>query len=189
MARYRLVLDPTADDPEVGRWLGALAEVRRDTLTLLAGLPDRLVDRDPGDGGDTIGTILYHVALVEADWVFSDVLDRESDIERDLFPADDRGKDGRLSPVRGETVAQHLDRLARTRAMVVGELCAMSAAEFHRVRARDDYDVSAGWVVFHLMDHEVEHRVRLTTLRDAFRRPPKPRAKATRTHVARPARH
>jgi hypothetical protein len=45
----------------------------------------------------------------------------------------------------------------------------MSAEEFHRPRARETIDVSAAWVVFHLIDHEVEHRVRLTTLRDRFR--------------------
>ncbi len=189
MARYRLVLDPVADDPEIGRWLAALEEVRRDTLKVLKGMPDRLVDRDPLDGGDTIGTVLYHIALVEADWVFSDVLDREADIDRDLFPADDRGADGRLSPVRGETIAQHLDRLARTRDLVLGELCSMSTDAFHQVRARNDYDVSADWVVFHLIDHEVEHRVRLSALRDAFRHRPPVRPRATRTHVARPARH
>jgi len=189
MVRYRLVLDPTADDPDIGRWLAALDEVRRDTLKLLVGLPDSVVDRDPGDGGDTIGTILYHVALVEADWVFSDLLDRESELGRDLFPADDRDEGGRLSPVRGETMAQHLDRLSRTRSMVLGALCSMSPEEFHRVRARSDYDVSADWVVFHLIDHEVEHRVRLAALRDAFRRKMPARARSMRTHVARPARH
>ena len=109
MARYRLVLDPGAGDPEIGRWLAALDEVRRDTLKVLADLPDDAADRDPGDGGDTIGTILYHVALIEADWVFSDVLDRESEIRRDLFPADDRTKDGHLTQIRGESLAQHLD--------------------------------------------------------------------------------
>ena len=41
--------------------------------------------------------------------------------------------------------------------MVLDELCSMSADDFHRVRSRDDYDVSADWVVFHLIDHEVEH--------------------------------
>jgi hypothetical protein len=49
--------------------------------------------------------------------------------------------------------------------------------------------VSADWVVFHLIDHEVEHRVRLTALRDAFRRRSVARPRATRTHVARPARN
>jgi uncharacterized damage-inducible protein DinB len=169
MARYRLVLDPVADDPEIGRWLAALDEARRDTMAVLKDLPDDAVDRDPGDGGDTVGTILYHVALIEADWVFSDVLDRESEIDHDLFPADDRMKDGHLSQIRDQSMAQHVDRLARTRAQVLAALGAMSAEDFHRAHARDDYDVSADWVVFHLIDHEVEHRVRLTALRDRFR--------------------
>lgn len=167
--RYRLVLDPLGGDPEIGRWLAALEEVRRDTLKVLVDIPEDAVDRDRGDGGDTVGTVLYHMSLVEADWVFSDVLDREADIGRDLFPADDRGDDGKLTPVLGETMARHLDRLTRTRALVLGELRSMSPDEFHRVRARDDYDVSADWVVFHLIDHEVEHRVRLSALRDTFR--------------------
>jgi uncharacterized damage-inducible protein DinB len=169
MTRTRLVLDSVGGDPEVGRWLAGLEEVRRDTLKVLAEVPEDAVDRDPGDGGDSVGTVLYHVALVEADWVFTDVLDREADIGRDLFPADDRTEDGHLSQIRGETLAQHLERLATTRSKIMAELRSMSVEDFHRVRARDDYDVSAAWVVFHLIDHEVEHRVRLSALRDAFR--------------------
>jgi uncharacterized damage-inducible protein DinB len=189
MARYRLVLDPGAGDAEIGRWLAALEEARRDTLKVLADLPDDAADRDPGDGGDTIGTVLYHVALIEADWVFSDVLDRESDIPGDLFPAGDRTKEGHLTQIRGESLAQHQSRLARIRSMVLAELGSMSADDFHRVRARDDYDVSADWVVFHLIDHEVEHRVRLSALRDAFRRPPVATGSTGRARDPRTTRH
>lgn len=169
MVRDRLTLDPVAPDAEVGRWLAALEEVRRDTLKVLAEVRDGAVDRDPGDGGDTIGTVLYHVALVEADWVFSDVLDRATEIDRDLFALDDREEGGRLSAVLGETLAQHLARLERTRALILDELSSMAADDFHRVHVRDDFDVTAAWVVFHLLDHEVEHRVRLSALRDRFR--------------------
>ena len=189
MDRYRLVLDPVSGDPEIGRWLAALDEVRRDTLKVLADIPVDSVDRALGDGGDTVGTVLYHVALIEADWVFSDVLDREADIPRDLFPSDARDDAGHLTPIPGQTMTQHLERIARTRTMVLDELRSMSPDDFHRVRARDDYDVSAGWVVFHLIDHEVEHRVRLVALRDAFRRPVRAKRPTTtgRTRVARPA--
>ncbi len=51
--------------------------------------------RDPGDGGDTLGTVLYHMALVEVDWVFTDVLDRQDRIPHELFPFEDRIEDGR----------------------------------------------------------------------------------------------
>jgi uncharacterized damage-inducible protein DinB len=172
MARERLILESIAADSDVGHWLAALEEVRQDTLKVLTDVPPDAVDSDPGDGGDTVGTVLYHVALVEADWVFADVLDRPGDMPADLFPLGDRLPDSRLSPLGGETLAQHLDRLARTRDLILDQLRPMSADEFHRPRAREKFDVTAAWVVFHLIDHEVEHRVRLTTLRDRFRRDP-----------------
>ena len=167
--REQLVLASGPDvDPEIGHWLSAFDEVRRDTLAVLGTMAPDDVDRDLGDGGDSAGTVLYHVALVEVDWVFTDVLDQQERIPRDLFPHDDRVEDGRLTPVRGESLSQHLDRLTTTRALVLGELAAMGPAEFHRPRSRERFDVAGNWVVFHLIDHEVEHRVRLSALRDGF---------------------
>jgi len=171
VTRDRLALDPhpRAADPEVGRWLAALEEARRDTLQVLAEIPPRAIDREPDDHGDTLGTVLYHVALIEADWVFTDVLDREADIPDELFPYDDRLEDGTLTPISYDTFEQHLDRLARVRSMVLDALRPISAVDFHRVRSGVDVDVTAAWAVFHLIDHEVEHRVRISALRDAFR--------------------
>jgi uncharacterized damage-inducible protein DinB len=167
--RERLVLDPTLHaDPEIGRWLSAFEEVRHDTLEVIDTFPADAVDRDLGDGGDALGTVLYHVALVEVDWVYNDVLDQQDRIPSDLFPHDDRVEDGRLTPVRGESLEQHLDRLAATRALVLGELRSTEAAAYHRTRSRERSDVAADWVVFHLIDHEVEHRVRISALRDGF---------------------
>ena len=167
--RYRLVLDSAGGDPEIGRWLSAFEEVRRDTLKVVGEISDEAIDVDPDDGGDTMGTVLYHVALVEVDWLFIDVLDRQDEIPLDMFPYDSRAEDGHLTPVLGETMAQHLRRLATTRELVLGELRDMNSEDFHRVHAREEIDVSADWVMFHLIDHEVEHRVRLSALRDAFR--------------------
>ena len=167
--REQLALVPAPGlDPEIGRWLAAFEEVRRDTLAVLETIAAGDVDRDPGDGGDTVGTVLYHVALVEVDWVFTDVLDRQDRIPRDLFPRDDRVEDGRLTPVLGESLDHHLERLATTRGLVLDELGSMGASEYHRARSRERFDVAADWVVFHLVDHEVEHRVRLSALRDGF---------------------
>ena len=166
--RERLVLDPGGGDDEIGRWLSAFEEVRHDTMQVLGEIPAEAVDRDPGDGGDTLGTVLYHVALVEVDWVFSDVLDRQDRIPRDLFPFEDRIEDGHLMPVLGESMERHLDRLAETRALVLDVLRSMSSEDYHEAHVREHFDVAADWVVFHLIDHEVEHRVRLAGLRDLF---------------------
>jgi uncharacterized damage-inducible protein DinB len=166
--RERLVLDAGDGDPEIGRWLAAFEEARGDTMQVLREIPAEAVDRDPGDGGDTLGTVLYHMALVEADWVFVDVLDRQDQIPHELFPFEDRLEDGRLMPVLGESMERHLDRLTATRALVLDVLRPMSSQDYHRVHVRERIDVAADWVVFHLIDHEIEHRVRLSALRDAF---------------------
>jgi uncharacterized damage-inducible protein DinB len=167
--REQLVLGSAPGlDPEIARWLSAFEEVRRDTLTVLHAVAAEDVDRDLGDGGDSMGTVLYHVALVEVDWVYTDVLDQQDRIPRDLFPHDDRVEDGHLTPVRGESLDHHMERLSKTREIVLGELRAMDAEGYHRARPRERFDVAADWVVFHLIDHEVEHRVRLSALRDGF---------------------
>ena len=132
------MLDPIAADPEIGRWLSAFEEVRRDTLEVVREIPESAIDR-------------------------------QDEISLDLFPYDDREGDGHLTPVMGETMAQHLERLSTTRELVLRELRAMSSEDYHRVHAREEIDVSADWVVFHLIDHEVEHRVGLSRLRDLLR--------------------
>ena len=48
-------------------------------------------------------------------------------------------------------------------------LRSMSPQDYHLAHVRERFDVAADWVVFHLIDHEVEHRVRLSGLRDLFR--------------------
>ncbi len=107
--RFRDILElpDGVADPEVARWLSAFAEVRRDTDKILDQIRPEAIDADLGDGGDTLGTVLYHAALVEMSWVFLDILDREADIPKALFPHDDRVVDGRLTPVLGETLEQH----------------------------------------------------------------------------------
>jgi hypothetical protein len=64
--RERLALDPIADDPEVGRWLAALVDGRRDTLRELERVTPEMLDWYPDAPLNSIGTLLYHVAFVEA---------------------------------------------------------------------------------------------------------------------------
>ena len=54
--------------------------------------------------------------------------------------------------------------------MIIEVIAGLSSEEFLRVRPRSWGEASAAWIVFHLIDHEVEHRVRIARIRDAFRR-------------------
>ena len=67
--RQRLVLESVADDPEVGRWLAALEDGRRDTLRELETVRPEMLDWRPDAPLNSIGTLLYHIALVETSWL------------------------------------------------------------------------------------------------------------------------
>lgn len=158
--RELLTLAPIADAPEVGRWLAAMQDGRRDTLRELDGMSDGLVDRRPPGAENSIGATLYHVALIEADWLLDDIFGvplGDSELAA-LFPLDDRDEGGRLTDAEGGTLDDHLRRLAQVRDVLLARLRPMTAEDFHTPRARERYDVSPAWVVHHLLQHESEHR-------------------------------
>ena len=158
--RRQLVAVALAGYPEeIGHWLWALEDSRQRTLRALTALPAAAVDYSTPCIDNTIGTLLYHIAAIEADWLFSEVLQEEfsPEIAR-LFPYDVRDERGRLSVVHGVDLATHLDRLAQVRATLLAAFRSISPEDFDRVRALPAYDVTPAWVIHHLCQHEAEHR-------------------------------
>jgi hypothetical protein len=167
-ARGRLVLDAEEGvDPEIGRWLAAMDDARRDTLAELEGTTSEAVDARPPGSENSIGTSLYHLAVIEADWLFADLLGQSLETAElaPLFPYDVRDERGILKGVVGVSLKDHLERLAQVRATLRREIGALSLEDFLAVRARDNYDVSGAWVVHHLLQHEAEHRSEIGWLR------------------------
>ncbi|HVE90740.1 MAG TPA: DinB family protein [Actinomycetota bacterium] len=156
--REKLVAAPLEGyEPEVGAALWRLDEGRERTLRVLEDLPEGCLDAE--SGGNTIGTVLYHVALIEADWLFVDILEQAipPELQR-VLPADDRDHQGVLTAVRGESIDQLLSRLDLVRGTLRTRLRGMTQDDFHRPRACPNYDVSPAWVLHHLAQHEAEHR-------------------------------
>jgi hypothetical protein len=168
--RERLTLEPIADDPEVGRWLAALEDGRRDTLRELDRVTSEMIDWYPDAPLNSIGALLYHIALIEADWVSSEILELEeypSDVKR-LLPWADRDGAGHLWRADGQDLETHLARLRGVRQFVLERLRTMTNDDFHRVRRLPDYDVAPDWAVHHIIQHEAEHRSHIAWLRDTY---------------------
>ena len=159
-------------DREVGRWLWALEDARRRTKEALAGIAPDVVDWAPPDGGNSIGTILYHLALIEADWLYVEVLGHESypDAVVASLPHEDRDERGRLTRLQGVGLDAYVGRLDAIRDRLLAAFREMSLAEFRRLRHLPDYDVTPEWVVHHLMQHEAEHRGQIGMLRELAER-------------------
>jgi uncharacterized damage-inducible protein DinB len=157
MPELREVLPLDGYPPEIGAALWRLEDARDRMLRLLDDLPADMIDRDVG--GNSIGTILYHMALIETDWLFAEILEEPypEDIQM-LLPADHRDKSGNLTVIQGESLAQHLVRLDSIRRTLLDRLQGLTAEDFHRPRSFPQYDVSPAWVLHHLTLHEAEHR-------------------------------
>ena len=160
-------LEVVAGEPEIGRWLAALEDARRDTEEELADLDEGLVGLQPVDSDNSIATLLYHVALIEADWIVDDVtgIALEDSELATWFPETDRDDLGTLTSVDTESLAHLRQRLQAVRAVTLDRLAALSVEEFHAPRRRERYDVSPSWVVHHLLQHEAEHRSEIARVR------------------------
>ena len=119
---------------------------------------------------NTIGTLLYHMAAIELDWLYTEILERKfPDDFRSWFPYDVRDSEGNLATASGESVLRHEERLDYVRNRLVGALGIMSLSEFRRVRYLETYEVTPQWVVHHLLQHEAEHRGQIAILRHRFK--------------------
>ncbi len=147
-------------------WIGALEDTRRRTLFSLKDLSQQDLDWQPDWGGNSIGTLLYHIAAVEASWVYEEVLQKEfSPALEKLFPYPVRDEQGTLTSVKDVSVSQHLASLTQTRNATLAAYFPMSDADFSRKRSFETYEVTPEWVLHHLMQHEAEHRGQIGEIR------------------------
>lgn len=159
-AKRQLVLHPLPGyPPEVGLWLATLEDARQLTKEVLEGITPAAIDFRTPCIDNTIGTLLYHIACVEVDWLYAEVLEQDFPPELvALFPYEMRDEAGRLTYVEGISLADHLDRLDRTRATLLTAFQAISVEDHRRSRSLEYYDVTPEWVIHHLCQHEAEHR-------------------------------
>ncbi|SFC94137.1 DinB superfamily protein [Bacillus sp. OV322] len=151
-------------EAEIGRWLWCLEDVRYTLLKEIDGISQRVLDGKV-DERQSIGSLLYHIALVEADWLYTEVLESEWDPEiQSLFPFEFSTEDGRLTHVGGQSLGEHISRLNMVREVFLSHFRSMDLADWQRARVLERYDVTPEWVVYHLIEHESHHRGQIVHL-------------------------
>lgn len=166
--RRKLIITLESDiDPLVGRYLWMVIDTRKVTLEALSGLEDRVLNWTPPNGGHAIGTLLYHLVVIELDWLYVEILEEPTYGKAigDLLPYPDRNGENQLTAVTHETLETHLARLRTSHEQLCNTLRRMTAEDFGRARHLDHYDVTPEWVIHHLIQHEVEHRGEILELR------------------------
>lgn len=159
MTGETLSVQPLSGYPEtIGLDLWRLEDARARTLSVVKALTPVQLEA-PTPSGNTVATLLYHLAAIEADWLYAEVL--QEDFPEDVlahFPTDVRGASERLSRITGEGLEAHLERLGFVRTRLLERFTGMDETEYRRLRHLPDYDVSPEWVLHHLAQHEALHR-------------------------------
>lgn len=159
--------------PEIGPWLWAMEETRRGVLDTVVGLDQAALDwRGPNGTDNSIGSLLYHLALIEMSWLYDDVrLEEPPDDIAALFPLNHRDAQGNLTHVADRSLDEHLDRLNLTRERFLDLMTPMTPADWHTVREPQgtDYACSPAWVVFHLVEHEAGHLFQIREIKRRWR--------------------
>jgi uncharacterized damage-inducible protein DinB len=146
-------------DPTIASLLWMMEDSRRMLLETVAGLDLATLDWEPEIGGNSIGALLYHIAGVEMDWLYTEV--QEQDPPKEiiaLFPSDMREDDGHLARWRGEDFLALEHRLSQVRKRLLDTYASMTPEDFRRPRSLDAYDVTPEWVLHHLLQDEAVHR-------------------------------
>lgn len=154
-------------EPTIGRWLWQLEDTRHETKEALVGIAPIALDWAPAESSNSIGTLLYHMALIELDWLFTEVLQHEpwpQELQQQ-FAFADRDTQGHLSSVQGVSLEEHLRRLDLVREHLLASFRGMTLEEFRLPHSFPDYRVTAEWVLHHLIQHEAEHRGHIQMLR------------------------
>jgi uncharacterized damage-inducible protein DinB len=162
-------------EPQIGRLVWMLDAARRRTWEQLEGIPaaaeQAILDWRAGPNANSVGTNLYHLADIEASWLFDEVLEQPLPAElASLFAYDVREEDGTLTHVPGQRLAQHLQRLALCRSHLHDAFHTMTLDDFRRLRHLALYSVTPEWVLYHLIQHEAEHRSQISASRRAAER-------------------
>ena len=154
----------------VGSALAAMVDSRQRTLDAIAQLADEQVDTIALGLDNTVGATLYHIAAIEADWLYYDLLEEDYPAWMgELFPFEVREENGRLSPAPGSTVAQHIDRLAAVRAHFLQDIKRLDPASFDQPNSIAEHPSTPRWIFHHLGQHEAEHRGQIQSILTALR--------------------
>jgi len=179
--RYHL-LEPAAGMKSnlAGLFLWQLDDQSRQLTEDTRGATAEELSWQPAPGANTIGMLLAHIAVVEASWI-DRALHGLSDVSDGLLPIGRKETamplpEGAAAPaaLEGRELAFFDDLHSLSRAHTRRELAPLADADLDRRFRRispsgREYEISLGWVLYHILEHQAGHYYQIKLLRHQYR--------------------
>jgi uncharacterized damage-inducible protein DinB len=160
---------PIAGFPlEIGAVLWTLEDARRRTVSYVEGISQEAMDRLPAGHRHSVATLLYHIMIFEVDYLYIDILGGDYDEKRRIPECPDEVKDhlpypllledGSYTPVSGDPLGVHLERMEVVRSAFLDVMGGYTVEAFRTLVQTGDEQATPEIVVEHLAQHEAEHR-------------------------------
>ncbi len=162
-----LMIPAKGSDPIVAEYLAQMEEVRRMVKEYVRDLTPEQLSWQPYDGGNSIATLLLHLAGTEAFWIRErlggEKLSREEWAE---YGMEDYPK---LKSPDGKDLSYFFSKLDTMREKTRQAIAAIKAADLGRVYQEEfqgkSYTFSVRWILHHLVEHEAHHKGQIVILR------------------------
>lgn len=139
---------------------------------MVAGISQAKLDWMIPGVDNSIRTHLYHIALIQMDYLCPDIQGRNDYWAEliPLFPFDDRDEHWRHSVITSVTIDEHLARLLAVQERFLADMAVFDRAMLSAPRhlPHYGYDISPEWTLHHVMQHEAQHRGEIGIARSMY---------------------
>ncbi len=154
--------------PQIARFVAMFDNNRERLLYKLKDVTDEILDFTPDEKTvETIGTLLYHIAAVEHDWIFYDIDKQEIDEERWKYAFATRSDD--IDQLKGKGLQFYLDALQEVRDKIFNRFKKFSDNDLKRSIESEGKTFTIEWILFHLLNHEAVHIGQISLLKRLYR--------------------
>lgn len=159
MNRKRYDVTPDADlHPQFGTFLKMFDDGTREWTTDLGEVSEDAIVWQPYPNAHSIGTVMLHIADVEASWIQSTIAgQKRSEDELKTFLSKETDQDGEVWPTPPrKPLSWYLDHIKQVREKTNQIVRELNDPEELRSFG-DKYEFTVGWILHHVITHEAYH--------------------------------
>ncbi len=154
-------------DPIVAEYFAQMEELRHTVKAYVRDLTPEQLSSKPYEDGNSIGTLLLHLAGTEAYWIRERL--RGEKLSREEWAEYGMEEYPKLKSPDGKDVAFFFSKLDGMREKTRKDLGELKTTDLERVFQEEyqgkTFAFSVRWILHHLIDHEAHHKGQIVMLR------------------------